>query len=405
VRILFLSERFPYPLHDGGNLRSFHVLKGLASRHDVRLVAHRRPGIDADAIRTLESFCRVTIVDPPSRWRSLAASLANGGAFSQPLFLAKNWSGPLSAAADRALARESLDAIHFNHLDTACYSLARNWSQRKVFDTHNCLSAMAADLAGNSRWPWKRALYGREARRLQTWERQVCQRMDAVLTCSDEEAAAFGELAGGGDRFVVAPNGVDCRWLAPRAGAIEEPGALVFTGAMGYFPNQDAALHLCHDILPLLGDLRPAPRLYLVGKDPPAAVRALHNGTSVIVTGQVEDVRPYLERAALVVVPLRHGAGTRLKILEAFAMGKAVVSTCKGAEGIEAADGQEILLAANAEQFAAQIRRAWSDAVLRRCLGAAAIKLASQRYDWPRIQEIVLGAYDRFEQANVAVVA
>jgi glycosyltransferase involved in cell wall biosynthesis len=226
--------------------------------------------------------------------------------------------------------------------------------------------------------------------------------MDAVLTCSDEEAHLFSQLDGQAN-YVVAPNGVDCRGFAPQGDVAEEPGAIVFTGAMGYFPNQDAALYLCREVLLRLKDLQPSPKVYLVGKDPPPAVRALHDGKSVIVTGMVDDVRPYLRRATVVVVPLRHGAGTRLKILEAFSLGKAVVSTHKGAEGIPAIDGQEILLAGNTDQLADQIRRLWHSASLRRDLGTAAARLARERYDWLRIQETILEAYRQLEESPLAI--
>jgi sugar transferase (PEP-CTERM/EpsH1 system associated) len=402
VRILFLTERFPYPLHDGGNLRTYHVLQGLASRHDVHLVAHRRPEVDAEAVRAVEQICTVTVIDKPPRWRAMAGSLLTGRVLSQPFFITRNWSAPLLAAADNLLRESPFDAIHFNHLDTACYSLGRKWPQRYIFDTHNCLSAMAKDLGADARTTWAKLLYQRESYRLREAERAVCRRMNLVLTCSDDEAGQFAELAGEGN-FVVAPNGVDCRQFEPAAGLAEEQGAIVFTGAMGYFPNQDAAVYFCEQVLPLLEGLQPSPKVYLVGKDPPPAVRALHNGTSIIVTGMVDDVRPFLQRASVVVVPLRHGAGTRLKILEAFAMGKAVVSTHKGAEGIAAIDGQEILLAADADQLAAQIHKLWQDERLRQDMGAAAARLARDQYDWLQIQETILNAYRQVEGSTVAV--
>jgi glycosyltransferase involved in cell wall biosynthesis len=326
----------------------------------------------------------------------------SGRIISQPFFVARNWSVPLQTAAERTLSESRFDAIHFNHLDTACYALGRHWPQRKVFDTHNCLSAMAEDLAADARSMATRLPYHREARRLADVERDVCRRMDLVLTCSDDEATKFAGLAGDGN-YVVAPNGVDCRQFEPAAESAEERGTIVFTGAMGYFPNQDAAVYFCEQVLPLLQGLQPAPKVYLVGKDPPPAVRALHNGTSVVVTGMVPDVRPYLQRASVVVVPLRHGAGTRLKILEAFAMGKAVVSTPKGAEGIAAIDGQEILLAGNAEQLAAQIGKLFADEGLRQGMGAAAARLARDQYDWLQIQETILNAYRQLEGSSVAV--
>jgi sugar transferase (PEP-CTERM/EpsH1 system associated) len=395
LRILFVSERFPYPLNDGGNLRTYHILHGLAREHDVHLVAHDRPDLDEPAVDALREICAVTIVPKPPRWRCLLS----GRIVSESLFVARNWSDTLLAAVDELRGRESFDVIHFNHLDTACYALHRSWDEHKVFDTHNCLSIMAGEMATQAS-SWLRPVYQRETSLLDRVERAVCSQMDAVLACSQDEAAAFSRLGAAG--VVVAPNGVDCRHFQKLPAVAEEPGTIVFTGAMGYFPNADAATYLCRDVLPNLTDLDPQPKVYLVGKDPPPAVQALHNGQSVLVTGRVDDIRPYLQRATLVVVPLRYGAGTRLKILEAFAMGKPVVSTYKGAEGIPAIDGEEILLAGDSLELAAQIRRAWLNPALRVRLAAAAQRFV-RRFDWPQVQNVVLQAYERLHQPALAI--
>ena len=400
---MFLSERLPFPLNDGGNLRSYHILKGLAREHEVHLVAHHRSGNHADAIGALSELCQVTTVPAAGKLRQLVAAGFWGTVSSQSLFVAKNWSRNLLAAADGLLGKYEFDAIHFNHLDAACYSLARQWPQRQVFDTHNCLSTMATELAKDSKTAWRRLLFGREAKRLRNTERDVCGKMDAVLVCSQEEADAFQSLMGSG-RVVVAPNGVDCLRFRPRKNESEEPGSIVFVGSMGYFPNEDAAIYLCNEVLPKLRGLSPAPKVYLVGKDPSPRVLQLHDGQRVIVTGAVEDVRPYLEKAALVVVPLRHGAGTRLKILEAFAMGKTVISTHKGAEGIPAADGTEILLASDPDGLAAHIISIWNSPELRCKIGCAAATLAKTRFDWARVQDVVLDTYRAFHQRNTSTI-
>jgi glycosyltransferase involved in cell wall biosynthesis len=141
--------------------------------------------------------------------------------------------------------------------------------------------------------------------------------------------------------------------------------------------------------------MRPDVRVYFVGKQPTARVQALHDGQSIFVTGQVDDVRPYLQRAQVVIVPLRHGAGTRLKILEAFAMEKAVVSTSIGAEGIAAADGNEILLADDPADFAAKVAYLMQESTVRLRLGSAALALARRVYDWKSIQQRILCTYNR----------
>ena len=398
MRILFVSEQFPYPLHDGGNLRTYHILRGLAREHDVWLVAHEADWDAREAEAAVDGFCRITTVPEPAPWKRVARNLVARGVRRYPLFVLKNWSQPLLRAADALVAAEPFDAIHLNMLDTACFALERRWPQHHVFDSHNCLSAMATRAATNNRSRWKRAIFAREASRLRDAERAVCQRMDVTLVCSDEDAALFGDLAPGASRAVV-PNGVDTSFFADSGTTQEEPGNLVFVGTMGYFPNEEGARFFCREVMPLLQNGELSPRVYLVGKDPPASVRALDDGRSIIVTGRVEDVRPYVERAQVFVVPLRTGSGTRLKILEAFSMGKAVVSTSVGAEGIPARNGKEILLADDPETFAIQVQRLLESSELRQELGRAAHELVKETYDWTSISRQLLEVYESLDKS------
>jgi glycosyltransferase involved in cell wall biosynthesis len=304
----------------------------------------------------------------------------------------KNWSPALLCRAEELLALGGFDAIHFNHLDTACFVHGRQWPQKKVFDSHNCLSALARQVSHEQSGAFRRAIYEREASRLSKLERQVCSRMDITLACSNEDAQAFRNLGADG-RFVIAPNGVDTTFFSPSKSP-EEPGNVVFTGAMNYYPNEQGALHFCKNILPLLDGCSPAVRVYLVGKSPGSAVRSLHDGVSTIVTGRVDDVRPYVDRSQVVVVPLLHGSGTRLKILEAFSMGKAVVSTSQGAEGIPAVDGEQILLADDPAEFAAKVRRLLESPELRTTIGRAAQGLVQKQFDWSRVNDLILRSYE-----------
>jgi len=392
MRILFVTEQYPYPLHDGGNLRTYHVLRGLAREHDVWLVSHQSREDPAAASAALEGMCRITTVPEPAVWRRTLDSLVKRGLRRHPLFVLKNWSAPLLRAAESLLEEHPFDAIHFNMLDTACYALAHCWPQLKVFDSHNCLWTMAARASQNhcgGPWRW---ILGREAAKLRETEQAVCRCMDQTLVCSAEDAALFRNLDATGS-YAVVPNGVDTQYFRPNGSIGEEPGAVAFVGTMAYYPNEEAALHFCHHVMPLLKDCRPPLRLFLVGKDPPASVRALHDGESIVVTGRVDDVRPYLERAQVVVVPLRTGGGTRLKILEAFSMGKAVVSTSLGAQGIPARGGKEILLADDPESFARQVRRLLASATLRTTLGQSAQRFVRERFDWGCVHDALLEAY------------
>ncbi|MFY8199474.1 MAG: glycosyltransferase [Pirellula staleyi] len=396
MRVLFLTDQFPYPLHDGGNLRTFHVLAGLAQEHEVTMIAHEPPR--PSAVSTFPIACRVVTVQKQRLPSRIAGGLMQGSRLQYSMFLTKNWSSRLLLRAEIELKRSRFDAIHFNHLDTACFVLKRNWPQRKIFDTHNCLSDLARQTAQEiSSWS-RRQVFEFEAKRLHAAELAICRRMDLNLVCSDVDAQAYRRLCPSG-HYEVIPNGVDTQYFQPDTTILGEANSLVFTGAMNYYPNEQASLFFCQQILPRIQ--APKAQVILVGRHPTLQVRALHDGCRVVVTGGVNDVRPFVHRGQVFVVPLLHGSGTRLKILEAFAMGKAVVSTSIGAAGLPVTDGRELILADTPEHFAKSIDDLLADPARRNALGRAARDFVVTRFDWGSIQgemrdryRIVMGTYD-----------
>jgi sugar transferase (PEP-CTERM/EpsH1 system associated) len=392
MHILFISEQFPFPLNDGGNLRTYHILRCLAERHSVCLLTHEpeHPG-STDA---LTSACRVVTVPRTAKVRRVAANLFRFGPARIPLFVLKNRSQYLLNTAENLVRSENFDVVHFSHLDTACFALERHWSQRLVFDSHNCLSDMAERVQQASANRWRsNFVLAREAAALRRIETSVCSAVDSTLVCSDRDAKAFRGLCPDG-RYEVVPNGVDTDYFYPGGTSEEQPNTLVFTGAMSYWPNEQGALHFCNDVMPILRALGVAVKVYFVGKNPSRRIRSLHDGATVIVTGAVDDVRPFVRRSQAVIVPLLHGGGTRLKILEAFAMGKAVISTAVGAEGIPATHGHEILIADDAQSFANQVARVITDSSLRNRIARTGLELARSKFDWQSIQQTLLDIYE-----------
>ena len=253
---------------------------------------------------------------------------------------------------------------------------------------------MAKQVSANSTKWWQRKVYSTEAQRLATAESEVCAHMDKVLVCSEVDARKFKQLYPGVDCAVI-PNGVDTDFFQPRCSK-EEGNTVVFTGAMNYFPNEQAARFFCEQVRPKLKTENV--KTLLVGRRPTPTVEAFHDGVNVVVTGVVDDVRPYMDRAQIFIVPLQHGSGTRLKILEAFAKGKAVVSTSIGAEGIPVTNGRELIIADTADDFAACIDRLLVDPELRRSLGFAAREFATSRFDWSFIQSDVCTIFDNLRE-------
>jgi glycosyltransferase involved in cell wall biosynthesis len=229
-----------------------------------------------------------------------------------------------------------------------------------------------------------------QARLLERMEPMVHRQYDLTTFCSDLERDHARKSAPEAALF-TSPNGVDCDYFAPIE-VPEEPYTMVYSASMDAIQNSDSAVYFVRTILPLIRRRCPQSRLYLVGRQPPPSVQALASD-HVTVTGFVDDVRPYIARAAVYIVPTRIGGGTRLKILEAMSMGKAIVSTRVGAEGIDCADGSDIVLADSPEMFAEAVVRLFDSIEERRRLGEAGRRRALNQYDWAATGERIQGYY------------
>jgi len=225
-----------------------------------------------------------------------------------------------------------------------------------------------------------------EAYRLSRFEEEVARAFDHSILVSEKEAEALRSRVS--DRPIsVIPNGVDLEYFAPAGDdscCVNHP-VIAFTGAMDYFPNIDAVKYFCHEIFPLVRRVLPAAEFYIVGRRPIPQVKALSHQPGVVVTGDVPDIRPYLWGSTVSIVPLRIGGGTRLKIFEALAMGKAVVSTQVGAEGLPIVPGQHFLQADSPADFAQAVVTLLKDPDRRRALGLAGRRLVEERYSWTQV--------------------
>ncbi len=386
--ILFLAPELPDPPNKGGSIRAYHVLRRLARLAPVVVLA---PAERADGPPAAwRSAAQETLLFP-WRPRSLRARLRQMLASPQPDLAFRYRTPALIEGLGRVLRERPIRAVHIEGLEMA-------WAVEHLLDSPprarpilvlDELNAeyrlqerlFQADRRDPRRWPG--ALYsGIQARRLRRYEAHVVRRVDHVIAVSEPDARDLQAL-GMARPPVVAPNGVDTAFFHPEAVAplpLGEP-AFVFTGSMDYRPNVDAALWLAQAVWPTVRAALPQAQLYLVGRRPSPAVRRLQEIPGIHVVGEVPDVRPYLAGATVYVAPLRAGGGTRLKILEAMAMGKAIVSTPMGCDGLSVVDGEHVWLA-DGEAFAAAMAALAQDPTRRRALGEAARRLATARYDW-----------------------
>jgi len=382
MRILWVKAGGLVPLDTGGKIRSYHTIRELAGQHDMtvytfyeRFTPDPHDELKAVARRVMARPLRLPARRGPRDYLRFARALLLGRPYSMWRFYTSEVRG------------EVRGLCHSGDFDVlVCDFVAPAgiipWHARlpKVLFTHNVeaeIWARQAALAPSAAW---KLAYRLESRALARTEVRYARLADEVIAVSRQNAEFFAQCAGP-DKVTAVPTGVDTGYFQPAPGA-EDPTRLVFTGSMDWTPNEDCVVYFVEEILPLVRAELPAVSFWVAGRRPSSRLRALADGKTVQVTGDVEDIRPYLQQAALYVVPMRSGSGTRLKIYEAMASGKAVVSTTVGAEGLGVTPEKDIVLADSPPEFAQAVTALLRDAARRRELGAAARVLVEERYSW-----------------------
>ena len=386
MRILVLAPDVPFPAVGGGLLRTFHLLRALAANHELTLVAFTW---DGDCARPPFPLRLITV---PCDWPPLYQAMKYGeGASSRSAWeqLAKDPNEPWfvsccqSTAMEETVAKvlgDGFDLILLEQSVMGRFLPLLPPDVPKVLDLHDVQSLIARRAAARAQEPEKEGAAW-EADRTVRFETQVVSRCAGCITVSAAEAAAARELLGT-ERVDIVPNGVDTHFYVPDPGA-GTPGHLLFTGLMNYEPNVEAVQFFTEEVLPLIRTAIPRAKLHIVGAKPAAEVSALAS-EGVVVHGFVPDLRPYYRDADVVVVPLLQGGGTRLKILEAAASGKAIVSTSLGAEGLDFVPGRDLMIGDSPPEFAEAVTHLMRDRARRHELGLRA-REASLQYDWDRI--------------------
>jgi sugar transferase (PEP-CTERM/EpsH1 system associated) len=396
MKILLLAPYPPYPPRGGGALRIYHLARGLAAHQSVTLLSFAPDAQAVKSMAPIRDWCRLaTVPSPPSRspaQRALTTLLS-----PQPDMALRNRSVAYTEALSRQLAAEQFDVILASSIEMAGYALqAQGVGPRLVLDQFNAeylLQRRAAlnDLRqGLALRPYSlvKGVYSLlQWYKLARYERRLLARFDLVTVVSEEDRAHLARLLPKNiARLAVVPNGVDTEHVVPGAVRGDMGGAtMVFTGTLDYRPNIDALRWFTTEVLPLIRTREPTARLLIVGRAPGPEVRALVS-EAVELVGEVADVAPYIDGAALYVVPMRIGGGSRLKLLEALAMAAPVVSTPMGAEGLPGLrDHVHLLLAEQPQAFAAAALRLMAEPKLGRQLGAMGRAHVVDHYDWRTI--------------------
>ncbi len=398
-RMLFICQTLPYPPDGGVNIRTFNILKILANRFDIdALFFFRRAERSSTAavvagLDGLRSFAKVAAFPIPQehrRTRLVWDHLRSVGRH-EPYTRYTYESGRFHRALRECVTAVRYDLVHVDSLDLAAYlPLVRHLPV--VLTHHNVESELLKRRATTLTNPLARAYLAVQGGWLRDTEQKWCPEVALNLTTSQTDLEKLSSIAPTA-RFAVVPNGVDTETFRPSADHVE--GGVVFVGGTNWFPNRDALDHFCEDILPELRALGVEPPVRWVGRASPEDRDDYSARYSVDLTGYVDDIRPLVARAACYVVPLRVGGGTRLKILDAWAMGKAVVSTSIGCEGLEAHDGENILIRDSPADFARAIKHVLEDNALRTRLGSAARRTAEDTYSWTVVGRDLHRHYDR----------
>lgn len=356
--------------------------------HEVSVLSLVDPAEDSSSsIAATTSYCKdlVTVSDSRRNATGVAKRLLQVGACVSP------WSyerivhrvPAMQRALDELFARERYDVVQFEFCHMGGYRVgARNGASPVIcLDEHNIEYEILRRTASTASTTLRRAYNAVDWRKVRAEERRAWARSDGcALTSSRDEEMLLADAPM--TRTAVVPNGVDLDFFRPDPGAPHpDPATFLFFGAIDYYPNTDGVLFFLREVMPRVAARLPDAHVCIVGRRPPAEIVA-YESPHVQITGQVEDLRPWLARATAVVVPLRIGGGTRLKILEAMAMGKAIVSTSLGAEGLDVTHGADVLIADSAEDLAAQMCRLIAEPELGVALGMAARHLVSARYGW-----------------------
>ena len=382
--ILYLTHRIPFPPNKGDKVRSFNLLRFLCKSYRVHLGTFVDDPADLAYVAHLDKMCAsfkaITLRPAVARLRS-AVGLWTGEALTLPYYR----NAALARWIERVVREHAISKAVVFSSAMAQYVIAHR-ELRLVVDFVDVDSAKWDQYGRSRAWPLA-TIYGREGRRLLAFERVVAARAHASVFVTEAEASLFCKLAPECAPTVhYAQNGVDTDYFAPDASRASpfaaDEDAIVFTGAMDYWPNIDAVTWFASEVMPQIVARRPSARFYIVGMQPAPAVMALAGDRRITVTGLVPDTRPYLQHARVIVAPLRIARGIQNKVLEGMAMGRPVVVSAAAAEGIRASYGIDFEVASEAREFAEKSLALMDDESRSRGIGEAARTRVIAAYSW-----------------------
>ena len=379
MNILFLAHRIPYPPTKGDKIRSFHEIRFLSQSHQISLLCLADDENDLQYSRHLEMYCHsvdvIYLAPHLAKMRALCY-LASKTPLSLPYFFSKK----LQAIVDRKIQEEHFDLIFVYSSSMAQY-VEHVHNIPRVMDFVDIDSDKWSQYAEHTSFPYS-AVYRSEGRRLRAYEALIADSFDHSFLVSPKEAEDFRALVSTENPVSSINNGIDMETFTPSREPYE-PNRLAFVGAMDYFANVETMVYFVREILPFIQQALPEVILYIVGSKPsPEIGRLAEHQSNIIVTGFVDDIQPYVKKAAAFVAPMRIGRGINNKILESMAMGVPVVSSSIGFEGIPGVPGEDLFVEDEPEAFARQVVRLMQEPDLRRQLSLRGRQVVESHCAW-----------------------
>lgn len=381
-KIIFVTTRLPAPPRDGHQRRTFNLLSGLCETFDVHLISFMRPDDLATGIPQLSKICKsvqtVEIVYEVSKLRFVLGLLRSMVSL-RPFVEHKYFSKKLLRILQKKVEEIDPDVIHYDILPLARY-IGKVNARKSVLNDHNIEHLLTIRRAKHASNPILKLFWYVESWKLKRYEKRACEMADEVIACSECDAIYLGNLSG---KLVhTVPNGADCDYFGRVTRPDRSQDRLIFIGGTSWLPNRDGLEYFLNDIFPSILKQRPAVKLCLIGNsrelDIPQEVKE-----NVEQLGFVKDFRDQVSNADVFILPLRIGSGTRLKLVEAMAMGIPIVSTTIGAEGVDLIHGESAVLVDSPDKFAESILQLLEEPNLAKQLGERARSIARNKYDWP----------------------
>jgi len=394
MNILFLSTKLPYPPLSGAKIRDFNLIKQISKKHKIILVSFIQDEKEKENLKFLKPYCQIIKVIKERGKINLFISFVISLFSRKPFTIAKYYSPKMKQLIKKIFDDNKIDLIHCGHLHMAQY-VENLKGMPKVLDEHNIEYFLIKRYIDKQKNIFKKAfVFLMQYLKLARYEPAIAQKFEHCLVVSEVDKRNLKMISSNASASVV-PNGVDIDFYKKNEETKIEQNSLVFTGAMNWFPNEDAILYFYDEIWSHIKKEIDNLCLYIVGCNPSNKITNLSKQEkNIIVTGYVDDVRPYIAKSSVYIVPLRIGGGSRLKILEALSMGKAVVSTSIGCEGLNVTDNENILIADFPKEFARKTLILLRNKELCQKLGNNGRRLVESFYSWKNIYKKLDKIYD-----------